>query len=82
MLFQLHTLCELPVCRNHILLSDLEYFLDPKSAKECFDILDLDRDNKISLQVGWAWGQPCCLQEWSREAWLPMELPTYAGAPA
>ena len=66
MLFLLHPWFKLPVCRNHILLSDLEYFLDPKSAKECFDILDLDRDNKISLQVGWALGHSCCLQEASR----------------
>ena len=63
MLFLLHPWCKLPACRNHILLSDLEYFLDTKSAKECFDILDLDRDNKISLQVVRGLGHPCCLHE-------------------
>ncbi|KAA6420817.1 MAG: small conductance mechanosensitive ion channel family [Trebouxia sp. A1-2] len=36
--------------RNHVLLEDVEYFLDKTKAKECFDMLDLDRDGKISLQ--------------------------------
>jgi hypothetical protein len=39
------------VCRNHVLLEDVEYFLEKTKAKECFDMLDLDRDGKISLQV-------------------------------
>ncbi len=34
-----------------MLLEDVEYFLDKTKAKECFDMLDLDRDGKISLQV-------------------------------
>ena len=38
-------------CRNHVLLEDVEYFLDKAKAKECFDMLDLDSDGKISLQV-------------------------------
>ena len=47
--------CEV-ACRNHVLLEDVEYFLDKTKAKECFDMLDLDRDGKVSLQV-----QPCSL---------------------
>lgn len=34
-----------------MLLDDVEYFLDKPKAKECFDMLDLDKDGKISLQV-------------------------------
>ncbi len=34
-----------------MLLEDVEYFLEKTKAKECFDMLDLDRDGKISLQV-------------------------------
>jgi len=49
------TFLEFDVChvghRNHVLLEDVEYFLDKTKAKECFDMLDLDRDGKISLQV-------------------------------
>ena len=32
-------------------MEDVEYFLDKAKAKECFDMLDLDSDGKISLQV-------------------------------
>ncbi len=39
-----------------MLLEDVEYFLEKTKAKECFDMLDLDRDGKISLQV-----DPCCM---------------------
>ncbi len=39
-----------------MLLEDVEYFLEKSKAKECFDMLDLDRDGKISLQV-----DPCCM---------------------
>lgn len=35
-----------------MLLEDVEYFLDKPRAKECFEMLDLDKDGKISLQVG------------------------------
>lgn len=38
-------------CRNHVLLEDVEYFLEKSKAKECFDMLDLDKDGKVSLQV-------------------------------
>lgn len=38
-------------CRNHVLLEDVEYFLDKSKAKECFEMLDLDKDGKVSLQV-------------------------------
>ena len=38
-----------------MLLEDVEYFLEKAKAKECFEMLDLDRDGKISLQV-----HPCC----------------------
>ena len=40
-----------------MLLEDVEYFLEKTKAKECFDMLDLDRDGKISLQVTCA---ACC----------------------
>lgn len=39
------------LCRNHVLLEDVEYFLEKSKAKECFDMLDLDKDGKVSLQV-------------------------------
>ena len=38
-------------CRNYVLLEDVEYFLDKPKAKECFDMLDLDKDGKVNLQV-------------------------------
>lgn len=34
-----------------MLLEDVEYFLEKSKAKECFDMLDLDKDGKVSLQV-------------------------------
>ena len=34
-----------------MLLEDVQYFLDKSKAKECFDMLDLDKDGKISLQA-------------------------------
>ena len=38
-------------CRNYVLLEDVEYFLDKPKAKECFEMLDLDKDGKVSLKV-------------------------------
>lgn len=32
-------------------MEDVEYFLDKSKAKECFDMLDLDKDGKVNLQV-------------------------------
>ena len=43
-----------------MLLEDVEYFLDKTKAKECFDMLDLDKDGKISLQVCYD-ALPTCL---------------------
>jgi len=57
------------VCRNHVLLEDVEYFLEKTKAKECFDMLDLDRDGKISLQV-----DPCCMLRYDLCCMLCCEL--------
>ena len=34
-----------------MLLEDVEYFLEKSKAKECFEMLDLDKDGKVNLQV-------------------------------
>ena len=47
----LMTMSSVHWCRNHVLMEDVEYFLEKTKAKECFDMLDLDKDGRVSLQV-------------------------------
>ena len=52
-----------------MLLEDVEYFLEKTKAKECFEMLDLDRDGKISLQV-----HPCCMLRYDLCCMLRYEM--------
>lgn len=52
-----------------MLLEDVEYFLEKTKAKECFDMLDLDKDGKVSLQVWPPSFSPCHVLRCADKHW-------------
>ena len=36
-------------CRTHVVVQDIEHFMNAKHAAEAFDMLDADEDGQVSL---------------------------------